>query len=369
MNNDPQDVVLLDGGTGMELLRRSSDKTPRLWSAQYLLSEPDLVRAVHRDYIHAGARVITINAYSASYTRMEMVGETERVPLMQRRACELALGARDDAGATGAQVKIAGCLPPLNGSYRPDRVRDFETNRAEYERLAALQAPHVDLFLCETLSSADEARAAVSAVAGLGKPVWVAFTLQDEGPALRSGESVDEAVQALSGLGVAAVLLGNGGGVLLGRLHIVHGAGPHDHQQARVIAPQDRLDALARLPHRGRGPLAEGQLAVQQGWCHQRPRVHHMEIGGGDHAGSRRATQGAIHPKSPIAAVATRAQGGGKEQWVSRHSSSGLPDPCAHACANTCANGCQQLPRQLPRRRRGPGRPGGAGPAAHRPPG
>lgn len=207
MNNDPQDVVLLDGGTGMELLRRSSDKTPRLWSAQYLLSEPDLVRAVHRDYIHAGARVITINAYSASYTRMEMVGETERVPLMQRRACELALRARDDAGATGAQVKIAGCLPPLNGSYRPDRVRDFETNRAEYERLAALQAPHVDLFLCETLSSADEARAAVSAVAGLGKPVWVAFTLQDEGPALRSGESVDEAVQALSGLGVAAVLV------------------------------------------------------------------------------------------------------------------------------------------------------------------
>lgn len=207
MNNAPKDVVLLDGGTGMELLRRSNDKTPRLWSAQYLLNEPDLVRAVHRDYIDAGARVITINTYSATYTRMEMVGETERVPLMQQRACELALAARDDAGAAGAHVRIAGCLPPLNGSYRPDRVRDFETNRAEYQRLAALQSPHVDLFLCETLSSADEARAAVSAAIGLGKPVWVAFTLQDDGSALRSGESVAEAVRALEGLEVNAVLV------------------------------------------------------------------------------------------------------------------------------------------------------------------
>lgn len=206
MNAPSHDVVLLDGGTGMELLRRSKDKTPRLWSAQYLLSEPDLVRAVHRDYIEAGARVITINTYSASYTRMDMVGEAARVPMLQQRACELALAARDDAGSRGDGVRIAGCLPPLNGSYRPDRVRDFDTNRAEYERLAALQLPHVDLFLCETLSSAEEARAAVSAVAPLGKPVWVAFTLQDDGPALRSGESVGQAVQALRGMGVAAVL-------------------------------------------------------------------------------------------------------------------------------------------------------------------
>jgi S-methylmethionine-dependent homocysteine/selenocysteine methylase len=199
-------VVLLDGGTGMELIRRSQDKTPRLWSAQYLLSEPELVEQVHLDYIAAGAKVLTVNTYSASFTRMESVGEQARVPDLQRRACELALAARDRAGHRGAGVHIAGCLPPLNGSYRADRVRDFGTNLSEYRRLAELQAPHVDLFLCETLSSAQEARAAVTAAAGHGKPVWVAFTLQDRGSLLRSGESLTEALRALSDLPVAAVL-------------------------------------------------------------------------------------------------------------------------------------------------------------------
>ena len=201
------DVVLLDGGTGQELLNRSANKAPRHWSAEYLMAEPDLVRQVHRDYIDAGARVITINTYAASYTRMTMVGSDDRVPDLQRTACALAREAREQAGAAGEGVAIAGCLPPLNGSYRPDRVRPFEVNLAEYRRLAALQAPHVDLFRCETLSSAEEARAAAMAAAETGKPVWVAWTLQEQGDAvLRSGESIAAAFAALDGVAVTAVL-------------------------------------------------------------------------------------------------------------------------------------------------------------------
>lgn len=201
------DIVLLEGGTGQELLNRSRNKSPRRWSAEYLLSEPTLVRQVHADYIAAGARVITINAYSASFTRMGLLGEAERVPDLQRRACELAHAARDAAGTAGAGVAIAGCLPPLNGTYRPDLVRPYEVNLAEYRRLAALQAPHVDLFRCETMSSADEARAAAVAAAETGRPVWVAWTLADEGPPrLRSGETIAAAHAALAGVKVAAVL-------------------------------------------------------------------------------------------------------------------------------------------------------------------
>lgn len=199
-------ALLIDGGTGMELILRSQNKTPKLWSAQYLLSEPNLVQQVHEDYIAAGARIITINAYSASWTRMALVEQEEQVPLLQRRACELALAARDRAGEAGSRVRVAGCLPPLNGSYRADRVRDFDTNRAEYLRLVELQAPHVDLFICETMSSALEAHAAATAALSSGKPVWVAFTLEDRGPKLRSGETLAQAMQALVGLPIQAVL-------------------------------------------------------------------------------------------------------------------------------------------------------------------
>jgi S-methylmethionine-dependent homocysteine/selenocysteine methylase len=199
-------IILLDGGTGMELLHRSADKAPRHWSAEFLISAPDLVQQVHLDYIRAGARVVTINAYSASFTRMAMVGAEDRVPWLQRRACELASAARDAAGAAGAGVAIAGCLPPLNGTYRPDRVRDFEANCEEYRRIAALQAPHVDLFLCETMSTAAEAQAAASAAAAFGKPVWVGWTLADHRPRLRSGERIAAAQESLAALGVSAVL-------------------------------------------------------------------------------------------------------------------------------------------------------------------
>lgn len=199
-------IVLLDGGTGMELLHRSANKAPIRWSAEYLLSEPDLVRQVHLDYIRAGAKVVTIDAYSASYTRMASIGEADRVPELQRRACELALAARDQAGALGADVAIAGCLPPLNGTYRPDLVRPFDTNFDEYRRLAELQAPHVDLFVCETMSTADEGRAAATAASETSKRVWVSWCLGEGGGKLRSGESIGEATAGLRDLRIAAVL-------------------------------------------------------------------------------------------------------------------------------------------------------------------
>ncbi len=199
------DVVLLDGGMGMELLHRSANKTPRLWSADYLLSEPDLVTRIHLDYIDAGARVITTNTYSASYTRMAMVGMKDKVPMLQERACELAIKAREQSGQ--ARVAIAASLPPLNGTYRPDRVRDFQVNLDEYSRLAALQAPYVDLFICETMSTSQEARAAAHAASAHNKPVWVSWSLKDDGPELRSGETIAEAYEALAGLQIGAVLV------------------------------------------------------------------------------------------------------------------------------------------------------------------
>jgi len=201
------DIVLLDGGMGQELIRLSRNKNPKDWSATYLLQEPQLVRRLHLDFVKAGARVITLNTYTASFTRMGMTGGADRVPDLHRIAGEVARAARDDAGVDGEGVLIAGCLPPLNGSYRPERVRAFEVNLEEYRRLVALQAPYADLFICETMSSAEEARAAATAAVESGKPAWVAWTLHETGtPTLRSDETVGDAFAALAGITVTAVL-------------------------------------------------------------------------------------------------------------------------------------------------------------------
>ena len=57
------ELTVLDGGMGQELIRRGSPPGG-LWAAKALIDKPESVRAVHQDYIDAGARVIITNSYS-----------------------------------------------------------------------------------------------------------------------------------------------------------------------------------------------------------------------------------------------------------------------------------------------------------------
>ena len=196
----PEGAVLLDGGLGQELLHRGL-KTHPLWSAYALVSAQAKVLAVHLDYIAAGARIITTNSYSTARPRLERHGMGERFHELNRSAGELACWARDESGA---EVLIAGSLAPLHGSYRPDRVVAFEEAEPLYREQAEILAPFVDVFLCETMSSGVEARAAAAAAAAAGKPVWVAWTLADGGSArLRSGETIAQAAAQLQDLPVS----------------------------------------------------------------------------------------------------------------------------------------------------------------------
>ncbi len=198
-------VVLLDGGMGQELVRRHRGRPTPLWSARVMLEAPELVHQVHLDNIRAGARVIIANAYAATQCRLEKNGLLERFEELQRLACELALRARDDSGE---DVAIAGCLSPLDWSYRPDLMRGVDDMLTRYGAATRIQAPFVDLMLCETMSAAGEGKAAATAAQEAGKPVWVAWSVSDDADArLRSGEGVDEAVSALDGLSIDAMLL------------------------------------------------------------------------------------------------------------------------------------------------------------------
>ncbi len=195
-------VVLMDGGMGQELLRRSGLPPTPLWSADVMMQRPELVEELHLDFIRAGARVITVNAYSVTRCRLSRAGAEDRFEDLQRIACEVACRARD---RSGEDVTIAGCLPPFRWSYRPDLADPSEGSAAQYAEVAALQSPHVDVLLCETMGSADEAKGAVSGASAQGKPVWVSWTLLDDDLALlRSGETLAEANAALDGLPVQA---------------------------------------------------------------------------------------------------------------------------------------------------------------------
>lgn len=198
---DPNKILLLDGGLGRELRFRGVTVPDTIWSAGALMTDPDVVRQIHRDYIAAGADIITTNTYGIIRSDLAREGIEDRFAELNRLACRLAIDARD---ASQRKVLLAGSLPPLRGSYRPDRVGPREEMMPLYQEQAELLAPYVDLLLCETMSSATEGRAAASAACRTGKPVWVAWTLhEDRSGSLRSGESIDKAVSALADLPVS----------------------------------------------------------------------------------------------------------------------------------------------------------------------
>ena len=147
----PPRRVLLDGGMGRELRHRGIEIPDTIWSANALLESPDTVRDVHADYIAAGADVIITNTYGIIRAELAREGLEERFAELNVQACKLAQEAR---AAGGRQVLIAGSLPPLRGSYRPDRVGPYDEIEPLYREQAEILMPHVDLFICETMSSA-----------------------------------------------------------------------------------------------------------------------------------------------------------------------------------------------------------------------
>lgn len=197
------DIVLLDGGMGQELTRRTKRKVHADWGAHVMENEPEIVQELHEEYLRAGATVITLNTYLSTPR-----SQGERFADQQRRAIDLAVAARENVGQDAA---IAGSLPPLEWSYKPDLVEAFETNLADYRKIVEACADHVDVLICETMSTSQEARAAATAASESGKPVWVSWTLDeklapDGKVRLRSGEAISEAIAAVDSLEPAALL-------------------------------------------------------------------------------------------------------------------------------------------------------------------
>jgi len=198
------DLTILDGGMGQELLARSDRGPTGLWSVQFLLDDPDLVREVHRLYFEAGAQIATTNTYSVLPDRLEHHGIADRLDALGILACTMACEARDAHGSG----QVAGSLGPIGFSYQPDKAPPAEQAAEAYAPLAKRHAEYVDFHLLETMSSVDQARGGLMGASVTGKPVWLAVSVDDDdGTKLRSGEPVAHIVPLLAEFNVASVLV------------------------------------------------------------------------------------------------------------------------------------------------------------------
>ena len=185
-------MIFLDGALGSILLDRANKSSSGLWSAQFLLDDPEAIKALYEEYISVGSDLITTNTYSTipSYLNKEKI--SAKMPKLIDIAGKLAKEVAD----RHEHVRVAGALPPLEESYRPDLVLTEGEALPIYKTLIEGLLPYVDIFLCETISSVQETQNVLKALDLYNKeiPIWLSWTLkEDKKDLLRSGESIEEA--------------------------------------------------------------------------------------------------------------------------------------------------------------------------------
>jgi methionine synthase I (cobalamin-dependent)/5,10-methylenetetrahydrofolate reductase len=192
-------VVVCDGAMGTMLYTRGVFLN-RCFD-ELNLSNPDLVRGIHADYLDAGAEIIETNTFGAHRLKLAPHGLESQVKKINAEGVRIA---RETAEGRGL---VAGALGPIGKPLAPIGNIPFEEAVSAYrEQAEGLCEGGVDLFLLETLPSLDQARAAVEAVRAVDSriPLFVSLTFNDEGTT-SYGETPEDVVRTLEGWGVAVV--------------------------------------------------------------------------------------------------------------------------------------------------------------------
>ncbi|MEE8459837.1 MAG: homocysteine S-methyltransferase family protein [Phycisphaerales bacterium] len=199
--NPGRQVMILDGATGTELDRRGVDISLPLWSARALITAPDVLAAVHRDYLDAGADAITANTFRTNRRTLALEPSAHGAldaDELTIKAVRIARAVRDEH-KPGALV--LGSVAPLEDCYRPDRAPGADDCAREHaDLIETLVAAGVDRVLIETMNNLTETRAAADAARRLAPGRWmVSFCMDTAAPpgTLLSGEPIEAILDEL----------------------------------------------------------------------------------------------------------------------------------------------------------------------------
>ena len=164
-------TLVLDGGTGSELRRRGVPLDPVAWSALAPLTHYDLLRAIHADYIAAGADVVTTSTFATTRFVLEAAGHGRDFAAINARAVAAAREACDESSREVAIAGSISCLPP---GFDAHKYPDERTESAAYRELAdTLAEAGADFLLLEMMQETRHAPLACAAARTVGLPVWL----------------------------------------------------------------------------------------------------------------------------------------------------------------------------------------------------
>ncbi|MBL7960032.1 homocysteine S-methyltransferase family protein [bacterium] len=201
-------IIILDGATGSELEARGVKTLLPLWSTVALLSREGrkTLRSIHRDYIHAGAEIITANTFRTNYRALKKESMESRAFELTRIAVDEVRFAREESKVT-SPVLIAGSVAPVEDCYSPELVPASEELLDEHRRhIDNLYNSGVDVILIETMNTIREAVIALEYAKQTELPVLVSFICKDP-EHLLSGESLEKAVESIAVLKPDVILI------------------------------------------------------------------------------------------------------------------------------------------------------------------
>jgi methionine synthase I (cobalamin-dependent)/5,10-methylenetetrahydrofolate reductase len=146
------------------------------------LSQPDLIRAIHHEYLQAGAEIIETNTFGANAFRLARHSLADKVHDMNRMGARLAREA-----VKSFDVWVAGSVGPLGTRIEPLGKTSFEEARQAFrDQIEALAEGGVDLLMLETFGYLEELHQAMLAAKDVGAklPLVVQVTVDEEGNCL-----------------------------------------------------------------------------------------------------------------------------------------------------------------------------------------
>lgn len=198
--------LLLDGPTGTQLEARGFQSEPTLWTGRAAELAPQLLSAIHRDYVAAGAELITANTFRTTAHAAQQAGfDPQQAHGWTAQAVQLARRAtRGDRAAW-----VLGSLAPLADCYVPAQTPPDGVLAREHDRhAAALLAAGCDGILIETQVTRRESVHAVRAAAGRGAAaILVSFLPASDGMHLLGGDALIDAARDCVAAGADALLV------------------------------------------------------------------------------------------------------------------------------------------------------------------
>ncbi len=180
---------------------------------QLVLTRPDVVGAIHREYLAAGADAIETCSFGANRVRLASFGLSADAGRINRRAAQLAREARDVAAR---DVLVAGSIGPLASVARGPLLLSIERVETAFrEQVEGLLEGGVDLLVLETFGLLEELLAALAVARSLSDlPVVAEMTFGEELRAI-DGTTPAAAARALAEAGVDALGVNCGAGPLV----------------------------------------------------------------------------------------------------------------------------------------------------------